>query len=119
MHASDNAASSAFHATVSALPRGPTPDPVSRVALRLMLIMARCWHWRTSIPSFPDRTECLLCRLHLQRQSRARPSHSPHNCEWALRESHALRLGRVKKLDFHRCWSDHLLRLQYSTYPMS
>eukprot|EP00965_Chrysotila_dentata_P091306 3014480-Pleurochrysis_carterae.AAC.1 len=37
MHASDNAASSAFHATVSALPRVPTSDPVSRVALRLMI----------------------------------------------------------------------------------
>eukprot|EP00965_Chrysotila_dentata_P157049 5188344-Pleurochrysis_carterae.AAC.1 len=37
MHAGDNAASSAFHITVSASPRVPTPDPVSRVALRLMI----------------------------------------------------------------------------------
>eukprot|EP00965_Chrysotila_dentata_P046666 1549631-Pleurochrysis_carterae.AAC.1 len=37
MHACDNAPSSAFHATVSASSRVPTPDPVSRVALRLTL----------------------------------------------------------------------------------
>eukprot|EP00965_Chrysotila_dentata_P053739 1782799-Pleurochrysis_carterae.AAC.1 len=35
MYASDNAASSTFHATVSAPSRVPTPQPVSRVALRL------------------------------------------------------------------------------------
>eukprot|EP00965_Chrysotila_dentata_P110143 3639784-Pleurochrysis_carterae.AAC.1 len=35
MYASDNAASSAFHAAVSASPRVPTPPPVSRVVLKL------------------------------------------------------------------------------------
>eukprot|EP00965_Chrysotila_dentata_P010700 348147-Pleurochrysis_carterae.AAC.1 len=35
MYASDNAASSAFHAAVSAPPRVPTPEPVSRVVLDL------------------------------------------------------------------------------------
>eukprot|EP00965_Chrysotila_dentata_P017408 578348-Pleurochrysis_carterae.AAC.1 len=41
MHACENAASSAFHATVPASSPVPTPHPVSRVALRLTP-----WHGR-------------------------------------------------------------------------
>eukprot|EP00965_Chrysotila_dentata_P126986 4200778-Pleurochrysis_carterae.AAC.1 len=57
MYASDNAASSAFHSTVSAPSRVPTPQPVSRVALRLTPYHGRVRVFAyvlTSIPR-PDR----------------------------------------------------------------
>eukprot|EP00965_Chrysotila_dentata_P032461 1082267-Pleurochrysis_carterae.AAC.1 len=41
MYATDNAASSAFHAAVAAQPRVPTPPPVSRVALSLIPRLGR------------------------------------------------------------------------------
>eukprot|EP00965_Chrysotila_dentata_P039686 1318841-Pleurochrysis_carterae.AAC.1 len=57
MYASDNAASSTFHAAVSAPSRVPTPEPVSRVALRLTPYPGRVRVFAyvlTSVPR-PDR----------------------------------------------------------------
>eukprot|EP00965_Chrysotila_dentata_P044559 1481270-Pleurochrysis_carterae.AAC.1 len=53
MYATDNTASSAFHATVSAAPRVPTPDPVYRVALRLTLYPGRVHAFTYVLTSIP------------------------------------------------------------------
>eukprot|EP00965_Chrysotila_dentata_P169116 5584516-Pleurochrysis_carterae.AAC.1 len=61
--------------------------------------MAGCGYLHTSLPPFRDQTSCIhRCHLHPQRQSRARPSTSSHNHEWAMHVSRVLRLGHARQL---------------------